>query len=203
MPFGTRAKAFSRNPFRARRSSQTGKVEWLFVINSDVVTSVHNGGSKYRLQVPLKESDDLLLAFSDRPVRRAHRLTARQMVRLFAPGSSFQRDNPNAVLDYSHPDTGKRGAAVIKISGPSLDPTGRFILLDVTEQGFEEIDREIGSGILPVMRCVSIFIDPSASCEVMDTCGGGTRNQPFGGASGLNCGDPALNQACATFGDGI
>ena len=130
------------------------------------------------------------------------------MVQLFAPGSSFQRDNPNAVLDYSHPDTGKRGAAVIKIRGASLDPTGRFILLDVTEQGFEKIDREIGSGVLPVMRCVSIFIDMAAgSITNINGLGGGGG----GGGGGetatapweLNCGNAEGNAVCDAFADGI
>jgi len=177
MPFGTRTKAFSRNPFRARRTEQTSNVRWLLVINSDVVTSVKTGVDQYRLRLPVKEPDDLIVAFSDHPNRIARRLTSAQLVQLFAPDSSFQVDNPNALLDYVHPNTninngvvsscypngtcntGKRGATIIQIRGASLDPTGKFIFLDLTEQGFNQIDREIGSGVLPIMKCVSIFID--------------------------------------------
>ena len=144
-------------------------VEYLFVINSDVVTSNKTGPESYRLNVPVSQSDELLLAFSDSPNRIARKLTAQQTVALWnrnQPGNVFANDPPNAVLSYRDPNTQQRGATVVTISGAELTQDGRTMHLFVTERGFSQIDNDIYQGILPVMSGASLFVDHATRREV-------------------------------------
>ena len=192
MPFGSR-KAFSNNPLRSTSSSSSPKT-WLFVINSDIITSKSKGNGDYLLQIPVSNGNDNILAFTDRPNRVAKRVPAEDLERLFTPGESgfFPDGPPNAVIDYRDPNTGSRGAAVVEILGARVDNSrGKVILLDVKERPFKEIDSEIGKGILPVMKCASIYIDSvslstrnlslGAPCETNANCSSGACVLPQGG----------------------
>jgi hypothetical protein len=161
MPFGSR-KAFSKNPLRSTSSSPSPAKSWLFVINSDIITSTSKGNGNYLLNIPVTNGNDNILAFTDRPDRVAKRVRAESLELSFSPGESgfFPDGPPNAVIDYRDPNTGSRGAAVVEILGARVDNSrGKVLLLDVKEGPFKEIDSEIGKGILPVMKCASIYID--------------------------------------------
>lgn len=137
--------------------------KFLIVINSTIVTSTSQGDGKYILRVPIDQADDVVVVFSDRPERIGFRISSQEFTQLFAEGTSYREDPPNAAVDYRDPRTGARRATLVQIDFVVIANNSRDLLLYVTERGFRNINRRLDDGIEPIMACTSIFVDAETS----------------------------------------
>lgn len=147
---------FSRNTL-TRRRPRVSNDKWLLVIRSARMTSVQTGANAYILSVPVNEDGTNVVAFTDRPEREAQVVSPEDIPELWGDGSSFRGDPPNGFLDYSDARTGKRGSAVVVITGASLE--GGVLRLTVTLGAFSKIDARLEEGIPAVMLCANLFVD--------------------------------------------
>lgn len=176
MPFSKRKRFFSKQTDENESTSATGtgqtassSSEFSLVIHSNYMTSDpllrqeaststnQQVGTTYRLNIPIRGSDDLIVAFSNRPQLVSITQSVSQFTELFSPGSSFEQDNPNAILDFRDPTTGGRRVAFLQIQNASLHSTGRSLTLVVVERQADQSTTQ--NGLLPLMNCTSLFID--------------------------------------------
>ena len=182
MPFGSKHKAFSNNPLRSNRLSTSHSPpvnsgqDWLFVINSNNITSQSKGDGYYSLKIPVTINDDNIVVFSCCPECLVKRVRAEFLETLFSPGEIFSKNSPKAVVDYRHPITGRRGAALVNITSARVDKSnGPVLVLEVKELVCDKFERDIEKGLLPVMKCASITV----SSSYFPYCKSGAGYLPF------------------------
>lgn len=120
---------------------------WLFVLTGDQARINER-------TVTLHESDNLVFGFTDRPNRLHATIPIKDFATMWAAGSSFSDDHPNAVLTYAG-DSGMQELEMTLVCA-SADANGI------------SFDFKVLTGDIPSeLGAYSLFVDPLPSTELV------------------------------------
>jgi len=108
------AAGSSNSDFKNIRAIHKLSSDWLYVVQVEHGVLKHVGGKKYRLTFDFPSAEHIVMAFTDRPVRKSMSLTFDELIKLVALEDSYTFSNhlPNASVIFSSNPSHTRGYSI-------------------------------------------------------------------------------------------